>query len=526
MAELLELITTPIPGESPMGENVNYDGDFDALKSEMGKLGGIDLDLVQEKATTILKEKSKDIRVMCFLAYAVLREEKWGHLADIFEGMTKLASEQWDAVHPQRVRAKQLGLKWLSEDRFSDLAKEKKPAEGDYEDVNRLVESLTALRPILDEKFPDGAPFPSTLFKNAQAWEKSTKPKPQEQPSEAPSSQSAASGGASGPAQSGGAPAAQAPSGSGGPEPMDTPKQAQTIARRPARFLQEKEPQKIMGFRLMRSLRWDIFGNLPPAQDGKTQLPAPNPQQRSFFENTLNQGDWKTLHEKAEEVFCGGSNHLWLDLQRYSATACKEMGKLYEPIQNMIIFELGFLLKRLPGLENLSFSDGSGFCDGVTSTWITEEVLPAFSGDGESSGGSGGGGSDPLEDERKEINGLVAGGNIQQALAVAQNGIRNSASEEDNFRRSILLGQVLMKAKQPDIALSIFESLDEKVGTYQLDKWNPDLATEAWSGLIQAIKVARASKPQNVQVVLTEKHNTILKRISQVNPMKAFELSK
>lgn len=521
MAELLATITTPIPGPNPMGENVNYDADFDALKSEMGKLGGIDVDLIEEKASSILKEKSKDIRVMCFLAYAMLRQEKWAEIADIFQGMTSLVTENWDAVHPERVRAKQLALKWLSEDRFGSLLAEKKPEEDAHDDLHRLVEALTALRPILDEKFPDGAPFPSSLFKSAQAWEKATKPKPQEQPAASPapsSSPGAASGGS--------APAAAAQAG-GAPELMDTPKQAQMIVRRPARFLQEKEPQKIMGFRLMRSVRWDIFENLPPAQDGKTQLPGPNPQQRAFFENTLNQGDWKTLHEKAEEVFCGGSNHLWLDLQRYSATACKEMGKLYEPVRSMIIFELGYLLKRLPGIENLSFSDGSPFCDGVTTTWITEEVLPAFSGgDGNGGGGGASGSADPLDEERKEINGLVAGGQIQQALAVAQTAIRNSANEEDNFRRSILLGQVLMKAKQPDIALSIFESLDEKISSYQLDKWNPDLATDAWSGLIQSIKVARASKPQNVQQVLTEKHNTILKRISQVNPMKAFELSK
>jgi hypothetical protein len=134
--------------------------------------------------------------------------------------------------------------------------------------------------------------------------------------------------------------------------------------------------------------------------------------------------------------------------------------------------------------------------------------------------------ADPLEEEMREINGLAAAGQHEKALSILQTSIRNSSSEEQNFRRSILLGQLLLKAKQPDIALSIFETVDEKVATYHLDRWNPDLATEAWSGLIQAIKVARANKPQNIQTALSDKHNTILRKISQINPMKAFELNK
>jgi len=77
---------------------------------------------------------------------------------------------------------------------------------------------------------------------------------------------------------------------------------------------------------------------------------------------------------------------------------------------------------------------------------------------------------------------------MEAALDLLQNAIRNSSNERDNFRRSILVCTLLMSAKQPDIALSILESLAEKIQLYHLDKWDPDLAVEAWSIMVKCSK--------------------------------------
>ena len=84
---------------------------------------------------------------------------------------------------------------------------------------------------------------------------------------------------------------------------------------------------------------------------------------------------------------------------------------------------------------------------------------------------------------------------------------------------------LLMSAKQPDIALSILESLTEKIQLYHLDKWDPDLAVEAWGNMVKVLKVARANKPAPVQASMQEKQNSILSRISQIDPKKAFSLN-
>ncbi|MBN2036754.1 MAG: type VI secretion system protein TssA [Chitinispirillaceae bacterium] len=502
ISELLSIIVTPISEAQPYGGNINHDADFDTLKAEFGKIGNLDVGLIESTATKILKEKAKDIRVLSFLAYVMLRKGDWEALADIFDGLTQLSVKNFDALQPDRERARELAFKWLSEDRFGGALVDKKPAEPDYAQIARLIDALAKLKPVLENKFPQGAPFPSELQRNAIAWEKSCKPKP-----------AAPAGGA--------APAGQASSAA---DPMETPKQAMGIARRAALFLIEKEPQRPMGYRLMRSLRWDILEKSPPAEAGKTQLPGPAAQQRTYFQGLIAQQDWKTALEKGEAAFAAASNHLWLDLQRIITTACDKLGQQYREVKSAVLSETACFIKRVPDIVPLNFADGSPFCDETTKRWLSGEVRTVFSAAGGAPEASPTG--DLFEKELKKVNEFVGSGKIEEAIDLVQSGIRTAKCERESFRRSMLVGTLLLQAKQADIAVSVLEMLDQKAGVYSLDKWDPDLAVEAWSLLVQAYRAARAGKPANIQVSLQEKQNSILTKVSCIDPKKALQLNK
>jgi type VI secretion system protein VasJ len=494
-----------VTGDNPMGANINYDADFDACKNEIGKIGNIDYALVESSCRKLLGEKSKDIRLLCFLSFAYLRDSKWESFTDVFDGFVKLARQNYDAMYPDRERAKQNAIKWMSEPRYNETIAAVKPSEADYEHITRLLSSLGALKTLLQEKFPEGSPFPGALLSAVQNWEKACKPKPKTEA----------------------APGASAAGGTVG-DPMDTPKQAQTIARKAAGFLIEKEPQRPMGFRLMRSLRWDIFEKAPPAAEGgKTQLAAPPADLVATINTALNNKEFKPALDKAETAFTAAANHLWLGLQRIAAQACQGLGEPYKPVEQAILFETGLFVRRFPDILNLSFSDGTPFCDDATKEWIATQVMPQFSGDGaavlkkdaaEQSG-------DRVDNEKKEVASLTSAGKTEAALDLLQNAIRNSSNERDNFRRSILVCNLLVTAKQPDIALSILDSLDAKIQLYHLDKWDPDLAVEAWGIMVKVLKVARGGKAPPLQASMTEKQNTILSKISQIDPKKAFSLN-
>ena len=423
-----------------------------------------------------------------------------------------------------------MAFKWLAEDRYTILLGEKKPTEENYEGLARMLAGLTKIKPILEQKFPDGSPFPSALYTTVQRWEKSCKPKPKEEPPPPPPAAAApATPQASGTsAASAAAPAASAPApeGSVAVGAVATPSQAQQAIRKISQFLIEKEPEKAMGYRIVRSVRWDIFEKAPPSEGGKTQLAGPNQQQRTYFQKLLSDKDWKTLIPKAEAAFLSGGNHLWLDLQRCVVTACNELGAEYKNVKDAILFETAMLLKRIPELPDLLFSDGTPFCDDATRDWIAGEVQSILESSGGGGSGGGGGGADPLVEEQRTVNQMVAAGQLEQALTMVQTNLRSSSSERDNFRRTIIIGTLLLKAKQPDIAMSVLESLDQKITQYSLDTWDPDLAVEAWAALAAAYKVAKVQKPQNVVAAIQEKQNAVLSKIGQIDPVRAFSLSK
>ena len=485
-----------------MGASINYEADFDVCKTEIGKISGVDFTLIETLCRKMLAEKSKDMRLLCFLSFVYLHDAKWEMFADVFDGFAKLAQQNYDAMFPDRERAKQNAIKWMSEPRYNEAAAAQKPADADYDHITRLLASLTALKGILQEKFPEGSPFPSGLYATVQNWEKACKPKPK------------AEAGAAG-------------AGTAVGDPMDTPKQAQGIARKAAYFLIEKEPQKAMGFRLMRSIRWDIFDKAPPSENGKTQLAPPPADLASSLSAMITNKEFKPALDKAEVAFTAGANHLWLGLQRIAAAACQGLGEQYLPVEQAILFETGLFIRRIPDLLKLSFSDGSPFCDEATKEWITKQVLPVFSQEGTAMAkkDAGAPGGDKVEKEKKEVAVLTASGKTEAALDLLQSAIRNSSNERDNFRRSILVCTLLMSAKQPDIALSILESLVEKIQLYHLDKWDPDLAVEAWSIMVKVLKAARANKPAPQQASMTDKQNSILSKISQIDPKKAFSLT-
>ncbi len=485
-----------------MGVNINYDADFDACKTEIGKIGSIDYALVDSSCRKLLAEKSKDMRLLCFLSLVYLRDGKWEPFADIFEGFAALCKQNYDAMFPDRDRAKQNALKWLSEPRYNETIASQKPEEADYAHIGRLLAGLTVLRGILQEKFPEGSPFPSGLYTAVQNWEKSCKPKPKADA--APGS--AAAGQTAG-------------------DPMDTPKQAQAIARKAAYFLIEKEPQRPMGFRLIRSIRWDIFEKEPPSENGKTQLAPPAADLVASLNTLIANKEFKAALDKEEVAFTAGANHLWLGLQRVAAQACQGLGEPYKPVEQAIVAETGLFVKRLPGITALSFSDGFPFCDDATRDWIVKVVMPVFSHEEAASKKDSAESGDKVENEKREVTQLASSGKTEAALDLLQNAIRNSSNERDNFRRSILVCTLLMSVKQPDIALSILDSLSDKIQLYHLDKWDPDLSVEAWGIMVKVLKAARANKPPPLQASMTEKQNAIVSKISQIDPKKAFSLN-
>lgn len=176
MPDFLSAITAPLGGGAPFGFDINHDVDYENLKLEMGKLGDIDVNVVESLCVKILAEKSKDVRVLSFLAYAMLRMGDHGRLADVFCALAGYCRDSYDGIFPRRDGAKLSALRWLSEARFVGACPKVGAAAGDAEHVTRLLGALLELKGALEKRFSSaGAPFPLLLYKRALEWESSIK---------------------------------------------------------------------------------------------------------------------------------------------------------------------------------------------------------------------------------------------------------------------------------------------------------------------------------------------------------------
>ena len=414
----------------------------------------------------------------------------------------------------------------------------KKPGEEAYEHFKTLLSSLLKLKALLEKHVKEGAPFPSRILYIIQKWEKSLKPKeiPKEALETAPKPEQTVTSQTEQIAET---QTEKTPTPQKESPPLSTPgmtapktskkfksaKEVEVDGRKIALFLIENEPEKPLGYRLLRSLRWDLIEKPPLSENGQARMEVPLNERITFIQNLILKREWKRALLSAEKEFSSGVSHFLLDLQRVSSVACKELGKGFKNVNNAICYETALFIRRIPDVISLSYSDGTPFCDNATKDWIDSDVKKILSShDSSVSEKDGSCCTDPLKNEKKEINLLSSAGKFDKAIKIMQEKINGSGIKNQNFKRELIICNLLFSVKRADIALAILESLHEKIMYYHLDEWEPDLAVETWCLLVKAYKIAGSSKPQNIQVTFLERQNSILNKISCIDPNSSLQI--
>lgn len=477
---------------NPNGCNISYDAQFEALRNEIGRTGDIDFDLVERNSLTLLKEKSKDLRVIVYLSLVYLRNEEWEKYVDLFEGLSIIAERNFDLLYPDRERARLLALEWLSEDRYTGFLNGKNPGVQNHENVLRLLKALQKLRAVLEKKFGERSPFPSALLNSAIEWQKSTNP----------------------------VAVVSSPAGSVVDRKYDAdPKQIYNRIKEDARLLIEKEPLRGSGYRIMRSIRWDLLRKAPPSENEKSLIGAPEPGQRNMIRTLWEKKEWKRLLEKSEIAFECGSGHVWLDLQRYIAAACNGLGSQYNEVRDAVIVEMSCLLQRVPELLTMSFSDGTPFCDEATRCWVEQEVKKVSADEG-CSDDLHVNGEDSFAMLQMKADALCTEGKYEEAIGLIKS-CNGMSGGRENFRRSLLIAGIFLKASQADSAVLILESLSTRTEQIELDLWEPGLSIEAGMLLLKAYREIKMSAETR-----QNRQKNVLNRILRLDPVKWLQINK
>jgi type VI secretion system protein VasJ len=510
-------VVKPIPGDNPCGKDVSYDDDFQRVKAEIDRIGtvsakvdqkrvaddarefermremasgrdraaaeaamkdrstltestGPDYRLVAELGTRILGEKSKDLRVACYVTRALWRTKKFEGVAEGLMGIQVLIRDYWEGLYPSKARA--TGRKGAIEFLAQPLTEAMKGAEIQAEDHPHLELAKSVAEGLEKEvsaKMPDIGSLALALAKQVDECLMKV-PRPAAAP--APG------------AQPPGAPSAAGVASAAPPADMHSSQDAVDAVRKAAAYLRAQDKKNAAAYRILRSIRWDALAAEPPHEGAKTRLEAPSAQRRSFFATLRESGQWEKLVDEGEAAFGQPPFHFWFDLQSYVVGALGNLGSEFESARMAILQELAGLLHRLPALSTLTFSDGTPFASPAAQGWIEETVLPlSASGASPASGVSSGGKADQLQGVFEDAKKTLGKGDLAGAVAALHGFSSADRSRRSEFQRRLYISMLCIRANQIPLARPLLEELDQEITKFALHEWEPELALEVWTNL-------------------------------------------
>jgi type VI secretion system protein VasJ len=531
--DLIKQALEPISSDNPAGVQLEDDPDYDKISAEIQKIGSlhgeiVDWSVVVSAGTVILTQKSKDLTVASWLTMGLFYKQGYSGLSAGLEICVSFLDKFWEVMYPpfKRIRGRAAPFAWLAT-RITPLITGKVPDNNEAEAVQSCAMLIERLVPLIDEKFGDNSPTRNEppnfldLRKILQAHalkfkieESVAKPKVEEKPTE--ERPTATSSTATTTPTTTAAPTAE----------FTSVASAQQFILKACTYLRETKPDDPIPYKLNRIIRWYPIIKLPPATNGKTELPGILPQLVQGFQNLLGSGEWDKLLKQSEANF---SNALfWFDLQRFIDRAMTELGPSYESARQVVREELATLVRRLPGILDLKFKNDIAFADGQTKMWIEAEVMPSITPAAtEAKAITDKAGETPKKEDINEIiteaRKVAAGGKLNDAISLLKGHLATASLRREQFSWRLNMAKLCLEAGNLRLALPLLESLDEEVRQFSLEQWEPELAVEVIRILYQCrTKLIKDVKQPSAEI--TASINDLYARLCRLDTLSALTL--
>lgn len=437
-AELLARLLTPVSADAPSGTDLRYDPRYAVVKEARredpdlppGELDGprklADWNQTVLLSIELLERETKDLQLAAWLTEALLRRDGFGGLITGLQYLERLLSDYWDTVIPlvedDDVEVRSGPLEWVgsrldfavrqapiagggistldyvvsrgiptSEEADANADKQKLRAEaietgkrtpeevdlaveGAHKpfykallaDMDVAIEAVASLEKVSDDRFGREAPGFTALRKAlhearqvaggilARKLELDPDPIDEEALDSEPGSEVGADGTIS--------------------SEVTSARDAAARIAAAARYLRNEDPTNPAPYLLLRGYRWGELRATPGELDARL-LEAPATAIRSRLKGLLLDARWQELLEQGEVLMAQPQARGWLDLQRYTLTACANLGDAYDGIAAVVRSELRALLTALPQLPHMTLMDDTPTSNGETREWLTAEGL-------------------------------------------------------------------------------------------------------------------------------------------------------
>jgi type VI secretion system protein ImpA len=293
-----------------------------------------------------------------------------------------------------------------------------------------------------------------------------------------------------------------------------------------ARFLRRNEPQNPASYLLIRGLRWGELRAQSDRLDPRL-LEAPSTQVRTQLKLLLLDGKWAQLLEAAEGVMATPVGRGWLDLQRYTLSACDRLGPEYDRVAKAIRGELKTLLADMPELMSMSLMDDMPAANEETRQWLSGQGLngaqrPEVTVADEHTATAGSNGQNsPADRVWDRAMAEVRGGRAQRGIQLLMDQLTQEKTPRARFLRRTQIARVMVEAGLESIALPILLELLVLIDTHKLAEWEGgDLVAEPMALLYRCLEKLPAEAAAG-----DHSRETLYPRICSLDPLQAMALT-
>jgi type VI secretion system protein VasJ len=497
MAIDFEALLLPISSQTPGGVEPRETPQYEAVFAEIERLTSPSADRqpdwpkVEVQSTELLKTVSKDFMVASWLSAAWIEKSGIDGLSaglGLFAGLLKT---YWETGFPpvKRLRGRRNAVVWWT-DRVTAWLGNTTFAALPLETHTLIVGRIQEIDRMFAEVDPEAPPLHElvNLIKRLDVIDPPVQPSAQDvgaqQGTTAPSA-----GGASSTTGAATVKAAIATTSAADPQLGSLSKVANSddlvsalgsvfeYLGEASQKLADLDPYNPLSIGLNRFGARGALFSLPQVQGQATLINPPPMAEMQSFETVCAAGNLQGVTS-----FCEGrlaTYPFWLDLDRQSALAYGAMGPAASTMRSAVIDEVLAFVKRLPGIERLTFSDGTPFADEATKAWIATCQAERL----------GGGATDKFAAAKKQANESVGSGDSDAAVAALQDFLSNTRSGRDQFRARVALAELALGLKKDLDVQPLIDPLLEECERLNLTYWEPELALLAWSLKLRAARV-------------------------------------
>jgi type VI secretion system protein VasJ len=468
----LKVAQAPISKGDYAGQDVRYSPEYEALEAELVKAsslyesGHVDWQKVQETSELILSTLSKDLRVACWLSWALYQLQSFTGLVAGVSMLCHFCTQHWSQIHPAKSRTRSAAISWLIA-RLEKALDANVPVKDQLDVFRLLVKQLEELDAVLTRHLNADAPLILPLRRRlANMVQRASDNEPEKGPVEAVIAQVKQT----------------ATHWFAGEAVIENEKDAQKALRAQqesalalCNWWSRQKATDPRALRLNRTLTWLSISSVPQHNAERvTDLRAPPADKLKSYRSLFEQGQYADLLIQLEASIARspfwfeGQRMVWECLDALDADVAKRELEIH----------FALFLQRLPGIVELRFHDGAEFADVETRDWISMHVMPHLQ---------------PVSAPRKVAETAVIAawdealektipmlrkGGLRAAVQELKTGLQNAQGGRARFFWQLSLARLCHQAKKYDLARAQLETLDQQLQQSGLHLWEPDLTLQ------------------------------------------------